>query len=101
MDMRALRNELQEWFPYWTYLFQVDPHTESVYGIISPEKIPLSAELELCFIQTQQDFFWQQAYLWLLYSRHGHHDRIHILFQSLIESDPDNPFVLLRYARFL
>ncbi len=101
-NIKNLKKLLLTYFPYWKHFIAADFFAwKSVYGLLSPEDIELTVELESICTKYVDDLFLQQAYAWMLYAKHENNDKIHTAFQLLVTMDPGNPFVLLQYSRFL
>jgi len=91
---------LLSYFPDWSLFIKEWAPTGSLYGVLSFEWIKESSFVEEFFIKYKENFYIQQAELLFRYKQ-SDFLRTNQLFEKIRACDPENPFILLKYARFL
>lgn len=96
-----IKLELLRLIPEWSNFISIsDYSTGSLEWVFGPEDIEITQEILSFFSKYSENLFVKEAHLLVSYKLKDY-TLSWKLFQSIIAIDPGNPFILLRYARFL
>lgn len=98
-SLEVLRVEICKYIPDWS-IFIGDIDSGGLMGVKSFEDVKISTHILSFFSRNQKNFYIQQGEL-LFYYQYEDYQKVTKLFTQILKQDPWNPFVLLRYARYL